>query len=130
MAFDWHTQPKPRVVFVVDNEVEIADIISEILRKAGFQVTTFYDGSEVLSSTPKCPPDVVVTDYAMPKVNGLALTAWVEEHWPRCRIVMISGNPGAIPAAALDRGPKFTLLAKPVPPTVLIAIVKGASPNT
>ena len=42
------TGTKPSVVFVVDDEHVIADMLSLILRAAGLQVTTFYDGSEVL----------------------------------------------------------------------------------
>lgn len=113
------------MVFVVDDEINVAKTTSLILRAVGFQVTTFYDGSEVLRHAPEWSPDVVVTDFAMPKVDGLALSAWPEEHYPQCKIVMISGHTATVPADRLDRGPHFTVLTKPVHPQELIAVVKG-----
>jgi FixJ family two-component response regulator len=113
---------KSCVVYVVDDEIAIADSVSLVLRAAGFQVTTFYDGAEVLSHAPEFPPTVVVTDFMMPEVDGLVLAAWVEEHYPQCKIVMISGNATLMPA--MDRGEHFTLLSKPVGALQLIEIIR------
>ena len=119
------TASKPPVVFVVDDEPHIADTCSLILQSAGCQVYTFYDGADVLSHAPTLVPDVVVTDFAMPRMNGLALTAWVRENYPKCRVVMITGHAGALPN--VERGGHFILLNKPVPPPELIAVVKEAT---
>jgi DNA-binding NtrC family response regulator len=120
------TGTKPRVVFVVDDEVVVADTISLILRAAGFQVVTFYDGSDVLEwSAQESIPDVVVTDFAMPKCDGATLAVWLKEHYPTCRIVMISGNTAAVPATLSDQILRFTLLQKPVSPQRLIQVVEG-----
>src|SRR6266542_950517 len=119
------TARKPPVVFVVDDEEHIANTCSLILQAAGCQVYTFYDGADVLSHAPTIVPDVVVTDFEMPKMNGLALAAWLREHYPQCRVVMITGHAGALPN--VERGGHFTLLNKPVPAQELIAIVKEAA---
>jgi FixJ family two-component response regulator len=114
-----------RIVFVVDDEPRVADTVALILRAAGFHVTTFYDGSAVLAAHGNGPaPDVVVTDFSMPGVDGLALAAWLEEHHPECRIVMITGQ-ATVPGQNADRGGHFTLLRKPVSPLKLIEVVNG-----
>jgi DNA-binding response OmpR family regulator len=103
----------PLVVYVVDDEVVIADTVSEFLRSAGFQVLTFYDGAEVLLSRTDASPDVVVTDFAMPKCNGAALSIWLKERYPTCRIIMISGTPGAVQRHLSGQNLDFALLPKP-----------------
>jgi DNA-binding response OmpR family regulator len=118
------TNTNPRVVFVVDDEVTVADTTALVLRSAGFQVTTFYDGSQVLSHAPEVPPDVVVTDFAMPGMDGLKLVSWLGEHHPSCRIVMMSAYD--ISVERLNGNPRIALLTKPVPPRLLIATVNGA----
>lgn len=113
------------MVYVVDDEVIIADMTSLILRAAGFQVHTFYDGAEVLSNPTETPPDILVTDYWMPRVNGLVLAEWVQKHYPQCRVVMISGHANLLPE--MNRKKYFTLLSKPIHPEKLIKIIKQAA---
>jgi len=117
---------EPPGIFVVDDERIIADTFSLILHAAGFRVTTFYDGSEVLKYPCEShPPDVVVTDLTMPNVDGLTLASWLEKHYPNCRVVVVSGNQAMLSQLA-EAGCRFTLLSKPVNPAELIATVKSA----
>jgi len=117
---------RPLLVFVVDDGVLVADTVSSVLRSAGFEVKTFYDGSEVLlPSAPESVPDVIVTDFAMPKCDGAAVTAWVHQKFPTCRIIMISGDVEKVPAQLRTTTPHFTLLRKPVSPVRLIEEVEA-----
>jgi DNA-binding response OmpR family regulator len=116
-----------RVVYVVDDELVLADTIAEILRHEGFEVRTFYDGADVMAHTPELPPDIVVTDYLMPVVNGLVLAEWLKARFPQCRIIMLSGNMHLMPEHVANVPEKLglTLIAKPISPLKLVAIVKG-----
>jgi DNA-binding NtrC family response regulator len=117
---------RPRVVFVVDDETDVADSVSALLRAAGFQVKTFYDSSEILRSSLQEPvPDVVVTGFAMPKCDGAALSAWLLIHHPACRIIMITEHATEVPAHLSEQTPYFILLQKPVGPLRLLAAVEG-----
>ena len=111
-------------VYVVDDEPSIADLMSRILGEAGFQVTTFYSGSEVLQLSHPLP-DVLVTDFAMPGVDGASLAMWLQHHHPKCRVIMVSGNPANVPRYLWQQVPSLTLLQKPIDSASLIAAVRG-----
>lgn len=110
-------------VIVVDDETAVADTITLVLRRAGFEVSTFYAALPAAQYALQFAPDVVVTDYSMPSMNGLALTAWLKHNCPGCKIVMISGNVSEVEQEAKN-GLNFTLLQKPVNPSVLLVAVQ------
>jgi DNA-binding response OmpR family regulator len=109
-------------ILVVDDDVSVADTSSLVLRHAGFQVTTFYDPLLAAQHALEFEPHAVITDYSMPNMNGLELAAWLHQHCPDCKIVIISGEAAAV-AERVNDGLKFTLLQKPVDPRALIAAV-------
>jgi FixJ family two-component response regulator len=115
-------------IFVVDDERPIADTWATILRAAGFQVRTFYDGADVLAAG-ECSPDIVITDLYMPRVDGFALAEWLEECHPKCRIVMITGNSACLGKIA-DRGEHFVILEKPFSPHRLLEVVNALAKST
>jgi CheY-like chemotaxis protein len=110
-------------VFVVDDEANIADTLSLILRGAGFTVHTFYDGLTALEHAQRENPDFVLSDIVMPKMDGITLAAKLREQQPRCRVLLISGNAGCSTLLSQWRdqgGPELEILAKPVGPQIII----------
>ncbi|MCP4675499.1 MAG: response regulator [Deltaproteobacteria bacterium] len=61
-------------VVVVDDDVEIRTAFEKVLAKAGMKVRVASDGVEALAVIRKAPPDVVITDILMPKMDGWELT--------------------------------------------------------
>jgi len=55
---------------VVDDEPSIRDLLARFLRRRGFEVETAADGAEALAMISSAPPDILVIDLYMPKVNG------------------------------------------------------------
>jgi FixJ family two-component response regulator len=108
-------------IFVVDDDVCVADTVSVALREAGFQVTTFYDALLSVQHALLFQPDTVITDYSMPNMDG-QLAAWLQEHCPGCKIVILTGDVPLVTEKA-DGMLKFTLLEKPAHPDALIAAV-------
>jgi DNA-binding NtrC family response regulator len=117
---------KQACVLVVDDDRVLADTISAVLRGAGFQVRTFYDGLPAINFAIGSKPDVIVTDYRMP-TNGLRLASWLRDHCPGCKVVLISGDAPTCNVDQADRGYRFTLLEKPVDPATLIEVVGKAA---
>jgi DNA-binding response OmpR family regulator len=66
-----------KLLFVVEDEEDINDSVSEVLRDHGFSVISARDGSDafalLLASTP--PPDLVLLDLSMPVVDGATFLA-------------------------------------------------------
>ena len=117
---------KPRVL-VVDDEKIIADTITAILNRSGFDATAKYGGVEAIDFLHKECPDIVLSDVVMPGHNGLAVAEISQNKCPGTRIVLISGNASTpnLLQHALPDGPSFELLAKPIHPTHLLRILRG-----
>src|SRR5579863_10023693 len=64
---------KKPLVLVVDDEHLIADTMTEILNRCGFQAVCAYNGSSALELAIEVTPDFVVTDVVMPNMNGVQL---------------------------------------------------------
>jgi CheY-like chemotaxis protein len=112
-------QPK---VLVVDDERLLADTTAAILRLAGFDVKTAYDGFGALEMTGSFHPDYLLTDIMMPAMNGVELAIAVSKMYPATSILLISGQAGItdILEESKARGFEFPLLAKPVHPSNLV----------
>ena len=63
----------PQNVLVVDDQPEIRNLMVEILKKRGYQVSTASDGHDALSQFALARPDLVITDLTMPGLNGYQL---------------------------------------------------------
>ena len=61
---------KPRRVLVVDDEEDIRTLLSELLRRAGYEVLEAADGRAGLRSLHQEVPDLVVLDVSMPQLDG------------------------------------------------------------
>jgi CheY-like chemotaxis protein len=116
---------QPRVL-VVDDERLLADTTAAILRRAGFQAKTAYDGFGALDMTGSFHPDYLVTDIMMPGMNGVELAIAISTMFPATRVLLISGQAGIadILEESRVRGYEFPLLAKPVHPSKLIDRIK------
>ena len=60
----------PGLVLVVDDEVRNRALLEELLTMRGFAVETAEDGETALARTRERPPDVVLLDVMMPRMNG------------------------------------------------------------
>jgi DNA-binding response OmpR family regulator len=108
---------------VVDDDKAVADYVALVLRHAGFEVSTFYSALPAAQYAREFAPDLVVTDYSMPDMNGLVFAYWLRENFPSCKVVIISGEISVVERAAKG-GPSFTLLQKPFNLKVLLAAIR------
>ncbi|MEQ1595843.1 MAG: response regulator [Casimicrobium sp.] len=63
-----------RRILVVDDSPTERHAMSEILRKAGFEVNTCDSGEEALSQAKALLPDLILMDVVMPGLNGFQAT--------------------------------------------------------
>lgn len=60
-------------ILIVDDEQDIADLISYNLEKEGYSTIKAYDGSDVLKTVKAQKPDLVILDLMLPHMNGMDL---------------------------------------------------------
>lgn len=58
-------------ILIVDDEKDIADLISYNLEREGFVTVKAYDGSAVLKTVKAQKPDLIILDIMLPHMNGL-----------------------------------------------------------
>lgn len=109
-------------VFVVDDERVIAETLSKILARNGFVTRTFFDGREALRAAETEAPDLLLSDVIMPYMTGVELAIALRRLYPRCKVVLFSGqaNTEDLLLDARRQGYEFLLLSKPVHPLELL----------
>lgn len=119
------TEPRPRVL-VVDDDPLSRRILEQVLVSAGYEVDTAGDGQEALGKVRGHRPDVVVTDWQMPVMDGLSLCRILKstDETRFTHVLMLSAR-GETEAkvTGLETGAD-DYLVKPVEPVELQARVK------
>ena len=60
-----------RKILIIEDENDVADLLTLTLRKAGFRISTSPDGAGGLQSARDDKPDFVILDLMLPKMSGL-----------------------------------------------------------
>ena len=79
-------------ILVADDEPFVLDLIAMVLKEAGHAVKAVRDGREALSLLHLETFDVVITDLAMPNLDGLALAKEVKSAYPGVKVVLLTGH--------------------------------------
>jgi len=77
-------------ILVIDDEPEIAKVISDRLVASGYEVATAKDGKEGLSQIVIFDPDLIILDTLMPVMNGLQFMQKYEESEKMRKIPVIA----------------------------------------
>lgn len=77
-------------ILVVDDDKPSRILLREILTPAGYQIVEAIDGQDALDLLSKLHVDLVITDRAMPRMDGLQLLAKLRERHGDVPAVMIS----------------------------------------
>lgn len=85
-----------RLVLLVDDDRECREMYARSLRAAGYEVAEAHNGNQALSKAAEDHPSIVVTDLALPGIDGYQLTRKLRqqpatEHVP---IIAITGYGG------------------------------------
>jgi len=117
------------ILLVEDNLITRMDF-AETLRAIGFGVLQAGDGNEAIALLEQYASriELLITDMAMPGVNGLTLIKNIQARWPKMPIIMVSAylSKGA---GRLILGPRIDVLEKPVRPSALIDSVQRIVPR-
>jgi len=115
------TVTRPRVL-VADDERVIAETLTIILRKSGFEATSAYDGEEAVAKARSWKPDLFLSDVVMPRLTGIEAAMRIRAELSSCRILLFSGMGATsdLLSQAGVQGHDFEVLAKPVQPEALL----------
>jgi CheY-like chemotaxis protein len=100
------------VVLVVDDEFLVRNVLSEILKDAGFHVLQAESAGDAITLLEKLAHvDLIFSDVKMPGMDGFELARWVSENKPDMPVILASGYVGKTNMASELRCAEF--LKKP-----------------
>jgi CheY-like chemotaxis protein len=117
-------RPIPIRVLVVDDEPQICAFVSCVLIDAGYGVTTAGTGAAALGEVAlHGAPDLLLTDFKMPQMDGDELAARLRQSTPDLRVLYLTGHSQALftNRSMLWEGEAF--LEKPCTPIGLLQAV-------
>ena len=89
-------------VLVVEDDVSAGRTLAQLLREDGYDVEVVLDGEAAIARLALQPtPDVLVTDYRLPRADGLEVVAAGRRLHPGLAVVMVTSYPEVI--ARLDQ---------------------------
>ncbi len=114
-------------VLVVDDELDIRELISEILSEEGYDVTVASSASEANRKRSKKEFDLILLDIWMPETDGISLLKqWSEEENLNSEVVMMSGHGTVDTAIESTHLGASNFVEKPLSIAKLLRTVEGA----
>jgi DNA-binding response OmpR family regulator len=113
-----------RRILIIDDNVGLAENIAEILELHGYATEVAASAEEALAMVGPPPPDVVVTDYRLPGINGASLVRELRRQGiPVCAVVISAFTDDRTVEDARSAGASF--VAKPVDFAALERLVEA-----
>jgi CheY-like chemotaxis protein len=81
----------PARVLLVDDNLRGLSARKSVLEELGAGITTASSAAEALAFLAAQPFDLVVTDYQMPRMNGVEFIAQLRKQFPGIPVILISG---------------------------------------
>ena len=114
-------------ILVVDDEMGIRELLSEILSEEGYQVRLAENAGEARAYRSRSRPDLVLLDIWMPDTDGITLLKeWASAGLLTMPVVMMSGHGTIDTAVQATRIGAFDFLEKPIALQKLLATVGRA----
>jgi PAS domain S-box-containing protein len=120
-------EPRGRIL-IVDDEADLADAMSILLSKAGFEAAPVYsprDAIDVFAEDPFAW-DLVLTDQVMPEMKGVALAKKLLKLRPGLPIILYTGYSDSASEEVVKAAGIRTLLFKPVEGSLLVQHIAAA----
>jgi len=72
--------PDKKKILVIDDDVNVAILISALFKKFNYELTPLYSGKELMDYLKKSKPDLILLDLKLPDINGLDLCKKIREN--------------------------------------------------
>lgn len=114
-------------ILVADDEYYARKALVMMLEKSELPISVngdFEDGEEVIEFLQENEADIIITDIRMPNTDGLELAKYVQEHMPKCSVVIETGYEDFQYARNALRYHVKEYLTKPINESELIKCIK------
>jgi CheY-like chemotaxis protein len=98
------SRPTPARILLVDDNANGLGARKCVLEELGHRIWAVSSAAEALEAFAEHKFDLVVTDYKMPRMNGVELIAEIRKQAPECPAILISGFVDALGMSELSTG--------------------------
>jgi EAL domain-containing protein (putative c-di-GMP-specific phosphodiesterase class I)/CheY-like chemotaxis protein len=114
-------------VLVVDDDALLREVLVAILGEAGLEVDTASSGAEAVAKLDVAAADVILSDVAMPGMDGIELLKRVRERDLDVPVVLMTGGPTLASAVKAVEYGAFRYLSKPMEGGEVVSVVQRAA---
>jgi DNA-binding NtrC family response regulator len=119
---------KPSILIADDEDMVVASIKAFLQLDGDFEIHGFTDPEEAARFAASNPVDVAVSDYLMPKMNGIQLLGRIKESQPEASRVLLTGHADKQSAIqAINQVALFQYLEKPWDNAQLLLVVQSGA---
>ena len=122
----------PGSIFLVDDELHVAQILGWRLEREGYTVDIARDGVEAFERIVETPPDLIISDLQMPRLDGIGLASQLAEdqRTSSIPIIMLTSRGHRADADTIERTNIIQLVAKPFSSHEMVKRVAEALQST
>jgi two-component system response regulator BaeR len=111
-------------IAVVEDELDIASVVQDYLRHAGYETEHFADGQSALEHLIASPPDLTLLDIMLPRLDGIEVLRRAREHTSHPIIMLTARIEEVDRLLGLELGAD-DYVCKPFSPRELVARVRA-----
>ncbi|WP_309382764.1 ATP-binding response regulator [Cerasicoccus frondis] len=125
------TTPSTLRVLLVDDEISLAEVTTQLLMMHGYGVDAFHDPQQALDffKEDSSAYDVAICDYSMPRLNGLELISKLHQINPDLPCILVTGNLDDKQHPEFEGASHMVLLHKPYSHEELMAAITDIVPE-
>jgi CheY-like chemotaxis protein len=124
-----HEPTSPLKILIVDDQEIIRELISEILRSDGHDITVAATGVDALLQMSKARFDLIISDLSMPDMTGSQLASEIRMKDDKTPFILLTGFGDEMLAQGSTPPGVDLVLSKPVTGTSLYQAIKKVLPN-
>jgi CheY-like chemotaxis protein len=109
------------LVLIVDDEEDLADAVEQLLQRAGFRTVKVYDGRAALVAARELQPDLLLLDYELPELDGLAVIEELRKGPETRELSVLLNSSARVSFADIQRADGF--LSKPFTDGLLYSMI-------
>ena len=113
-------------ILVVDDEPLMCRSLSEVIRRAGYEVFTANNGYEALEFIQQESISVIITDMNMPKMDGIEVLRQAKVIVPNVAVIMVTGYATVDSAVEAMKYGALDYITKPFSPSRINALIEKA----
>lgn len=120
---------EPCKVLIIEDDESARKQLAKLVRKEGFEVTEAEDGAAGFEIFKEMNQDIIITDFSLPKMDGLELIHSVKRHSPEVQVILVTAFGGDDVAMMALRNGVLDYLKKPIDIDALVVALGRAKEN-